>query len=1404
MKHKTLRQLLALVLVVMMLVPNFAIPTFADGETEWTVSTPTTAYQAGDEVTLTVTVKNANYPQAINMNVNYDKNNLTLTNIEGCTALNAFTYKSFSVTEGDVNIATMSFSGAIDIPDDSEICKITFIVKENAIPDKYTVTLVAADGSWGTDSNGNDITTDPKVTPGIITVESGAPKIAQIVSDDADRNGTQYTNITNAIENAGSGDTIRLLEDVLLESDSTTVDYTNRVLVAKDKKVTLDLYGHSLHGWASDGGLIINHGDLTITDTKGGGEICAVHSGYNYSNDTYNGYDYGYQSKGMPTSAVYNHYGATLTIEKGLLKNGVTNKGTMTMNGGTIVGGVNGYSPDTTKGEGTAYFTMNGGTIYSLIPCPDTWYQEKGTYYYYYNIVIYGNFTMTGGTVYGSVMAYDGASVSISGGVIDSANLHYEDYYASYAAQYGAPDRTNTPTWISSTAPIFKNNSTDTVTTAVTGGLFRGVDNSDSYLTETTVLPESSVSDTYCIVGGVNEGWYQVSPKYSLSIEVDKTEYHPGDTVTATIYANAPAGTVLGNYQFTLNAPESSLLKFEKITSAFVEPNKVDETNGSSYACTLNTEDVVIPESGKLAVATATFTVKGATDLNGDIANCEKGLKLSLSNIMAGSVSGVFEPTVNNTEESTAFDVHNYHNVTINGNNGTVNGETSAVFALVGEELMLVDEGGALTEKKIDASMFAANSGYEFGKDKNGTTQFVKVPVYNESFAVTGYTAYTLKAFTTLVKNTCGSTSATLNTVATQYTFNATDTAQYSFSFETDSAVTADKGTFNVNSGEIKFKVNEKFGSVNVVSYKVGNGTKTHVITPVNGVYTINTATIYGDITITVEMNTVVTLTFKAGDGVHFVENNQSVNEVTRYAVYGNTSEIFSDESCTTEVGAPTPVADDGYRVPADTSEDPMWKIGDDYVTTSGLYNKALNADTEITVTGIRQYTVSFTTDGNGSIAAEFSTIKVDAGTNTSAVTMPQYSANEGYEFNEWVWSTEGAINADVTATAHFKLKTYSFSVPDGGENYTVNVSGATKNDDNAYTVTHNDQITITVTPGTDKALESVTVKNGETEVNTTSTGNGVYTYTFTVTGTPSVEVETYDTVTVTVQADPTEGGTVTPASIVVKKGTSKEDFFTKSNLTATPEAGYMFDKNWTWSVEGETIEQSMTLTAKFDCANYDVYVNNTKLDGATATYKTSYTLSKTTVTGIYLDVTATVNNASVNVTTDENGNYVVSGNDIIGDIYFTATELKVKIEFNEEYIANPAKEKVALLTATAPEGKKLALANGEEFYWSAKYNKYVIFVDADATVDSVKQQLALMTGTATEIDYNGDISANGKVTSVDAGIINDVLHGFLSDGVTDLMRFKMDVDGNGSVTTNDIMTILKKVVNKTDAGGAA
>jgi uncharacterized repeat protein (TIGR02543 family) len=269
-----------------------------------------------------------------------------------------------------------------------------------------------------------------------------------------------------------------------------------------------------------------------------------------------------------------------------------------------------------------------------------------------------------------------------------------------------------------------------------------------------------------------------------------------------------------------------------------------------------------------------------------------------------------------------------------------------------------------------------------------------------------------------------------------------------------------------------------------------------------------------------------------------------------------------------------------------------------------------------------------------------------------------------------------------------------------------------------------------------------------------------------------------------------------------------------------TPAAGYEF-VNWTVDEEGVATvvnpvgqtASAVTYTAHFQKASYDVTwptgytgpFNTAKLGDTNLTFTPA--LDGKIVTGVTYSVDATGGVTDKALTPDANGQYTLDGNDIIGNVTvkFTTEDGVFEHVYYDEYAAlkDGSKTKIVILhTDKRTDGNKYTLNGYGDMFYSSVYGGYVSIVGETETDATLSAKLLTVSGTATEINYNGDVNGDGVVNAVDAGDVYDLLGHVEGYEVSDLMRLSCDVVGSDSadatekaVTENDVTWILEEAV---------
>jgi hypothetical protein len=234
------------------------------------------------------------------------------------------------------------------------------------------------------------------------------------------------------------------------------------------------------------------------------------------------------------------------------------------------------------------------------------------------------------------------------------------------------------------------------------------------------------------------------------------------------------------------------------------------------------------------------------------------------------------------------------------------------------------------------------------------------------------------------------------------------------------------------------------------------------------------------------------------------------------------------------------------------------------------------------------------------------------------------------------------------------------------------------------------------------------------------------------------------------------------------------------------------------------------TYTVSFKKGTYNVTLpDGVTGSDATATYDTDLIFTPTATGKIITGVTAKIGEKSIDVTKNTDGSYTIAGKDITGDITIEVTLVDGTLSYimRGEYGALAQDTKIVIIERTAKlDNQKLTLKiddkTSKEFFWSDKYSGYVAIVDVNLTEAQLAARLSVIDGTASTIDYTGDVDNSAETDAADSGIINDILHGVtLYYTPDDKMRLELDVNGNKTVSADDIVWVLEEAVGLQHTG---
>ena len=946
------------------------------------------------------------------------------------------------------------------------------------------------------------------------------------------------------------------------------------------------------------------------------------------------------------------------------------------------------------------------------------------------------------------------------------------------------------------------------------------------------------------------KGFYEVREvgTYMLVLTADNKEqhYNAGETVTVTVSAYGPGK--INSFGFTPSY-DSDKLELKSVTSANDGNFTVNQETGTS-GYTVNGEGITLGGTSDSAtkLVTITFTAKENINDNDTTTITLKDPEMTPSGSATSDTAVVDTPlTVN---------LHDLR-VTLKAANGTINGEKNVtLYAKYNEAVLYSDaarkapatvdvsanEGHRLNDKQGESLWLCGDTGYAsfdaikgmtFTESKTFALQTTKV--WTVSFNTTDVTGGSLStknpitvdngtklsaaglptakentgyAFTGWKVGTDSSTvdtstyevkaDITLTPVFTAKSYDFTTTANQSTVTVTGGLTTDGKATYGQN---ITFTVAPNEGYVVTdVRYTVGSGASTS-LTANSGVYTIPGSMITGNVTVEVVTVKYVTVTFQAGTGNTLTGGAGAV----AYAKSG-VAGLYTNTTFMTQFTVPTPAAQEGYRL-ADQTGEALWKdeSGTGY-TAETVKTAVFSADTVLTAQSVKTYKVTFES-ADPAKATVVGSQTLDAGTTITEIPTATYTA--GYTFKEWrIGKTayasdealkDVAINSDTTVTLVAKDASYSATLYGGNAAEVTDITGISNGN-----ATHGTPITFKLTAKDGYKVTKVAYQIGKGTAQEITAQNDIYTIPGdAITGSVALVLTTSRTYTINFAAG--ENGTVTGTTLFVLDVGSKLTKDQLSAVTKTGNAGYTFKE---WQIGGITktendilntaFDENTTITAFFDHATYNVTATGISGVPGVATHGTDLIFTPTVDGKVVIGITAKIDGTSVAVTKNDDGTYTIAGKAITGNLTITAETVDGSWDFiaKDTYIALSANTKIAKLTVSKLSSGNYLLGD-QGMYWSSKYNAYVKIVGVNETVESLTAKLSVSTNAgALTLSYTGDINGDGKATPADGGMINDELHEVTRGyNVTEKMRLEMDFDGNGFVSTADIMSILRKYV---------
>ena len=221
--------------------------------------------------------------------------------------------------------------------------------------------------------------------------------------------------------------------------------------------------------------------------------------------------------------------------------------------------------------------------------------------------------------------------------------------------------------------------------------------------------------------------------------------------------------------------------------------------------------------------------------------------------------------------------------------------------------------------------------------------------------------------------------------------------------------------------------------------------------------------------------------------------------DIVAYAKY-NEAGLWTTAERTTALTMPATItANTGYRL-ADKIGENLWSDGTTgYADSAAVLAVTWTENKTLTVQTVATQTISFTAAGEliGGTLDKYDAITVDKGTTLADAGLPTATPNEGYEFTGWFANGERVLNSfvvntNITLTAKFAAKNFTWQTPILNNSTISNLTGVTNGTD----ITYGTPITFTATPNGSYVIIGVSysVAGSATGTPITADASGKYT----------------------------------------------------------------------------------------------------------------------------------------------------------------------------------------------------------------------------------------------------------------------------------------------------------------------
>lgn len=242
---------------------------------------------------------------------------------------------------------------------------------------------------------------------------------------------------------------------------------------------------------------------------------------------------------------------------------------------------------------------------------------------------------------------------------------------------------------------------------------------------------------------------------------------------------------------------------------------------------------------------------------------------------------------------------------------------------------------------------------------------------------------------------------------------------------------------------------------------------------------------------------------------------------------------------------------------------------------------------------------------------------------------------------------------------------------------------------------------------------------------------------------------------------------------------------------------------NSVYTIPGSAIKGDIIITVNKSATEASVTVIGSGA-GAAAGYETKvdigsdYTLRITPEKGYTYTVTAEMSNQTATVINNGDNTYTIKS--VTGDIVFTVEKLVIVDGISiEQYLTlNGSVMWLVKNEIDLTEGK-VPTYDGENMFWSGKYNAYCYLVIANTlSIDDVKQKVDITDGTPIAINYNMDVNKTTKIDASDAQLVYNMYNAEYEEISKDITMEKYliaDVNGDCKINVEDSVAIISNIL---------